>query len=444
MLGNVYILAVLNMIIFIVLFFMLMNKKGYSYQYKFEKIYIVTSIFLILTSIKGLGFGETSIQQMICMFLNIYLICRVFYNCDIRKSIFTSLIYSLIYILVGCSIFWFTQITLIKMEYIIEITLIGSTIIFLISIHFFNVLEKLYINNKYYIYIALTTIINLLIILYIYKSDTYIGNLYGMVVKSNLEFSYFVELLRFSSTVKETFPYILVIVSILLISIFLNSIKSEKEKAKKELVNEKLDMQYKYYLMVKDSQEKMKQVYHDMNNHMENIRSLKNSSEDVNKYINNIEDEVRISNNIYNTGNVLLDIIFYEKSKLCMERNINFKVGIDFSKCDFIEMIDISSIFSNLVDNAIEACNKIDDDTIEKYITIKGTLIKGYYVVRCENSKSNKLIIKNNKIITSKKDKFLHGIGIDSIRSSVRKYNGELKIKDSDYKFVATIHIPLD
>ncbi|VYU07418.1 GHKL domain-containing protein [Intestinibacter bartlettii] len=444
MLRNVYILAVLNMIIFIVLFFMLMNKKGYSYQYKFEKIYIATSIFLILTSIKGLGFGETSIQQMICMFLNIYLICRVFYNCDIRKSIFTSLIYSLIYILVGCSIFWFTQITLIKMEYIIEITLIGSTIIFLISIHFFNVLEKLYINNKYYIYIALTTIINLLIILYIYKSDTYIGNLYGMVVKNNLEFSYFVELLRFSSTVKETFPYILVIVSILLISIFLNSIKSEKEKAKKELVNEKLDMQYKYYLMVKDSQEKMKQVYHDMNNHMENIRSLKNSSEDVNKYINNIEDEVRISNNIYNTGNVLLDIIFYEKSKLCMERNINFKVGIDFSKCDFIEMIDISSIFSNLVDNAIEACNKIDDDTIEKYITIKGTLIKGYYVVRCENSKSNKLIIKNNKIITSKKDKFLHGIGIDSIRSSVRKYNGELKIKDSDYKFVATIHIPLE
>ena len=161
MLRNVYILAVLNMIIFIVLFFMLMNKKGYSYQYKFEKIYIATSIFLILTSIKGLGFGETSIQQMICMFLNIYLICRVFYNCDIRKSIFTSLIYSLIYILVGCSIFWFTQITLIKMEYIIEITLIGSTIIFLISIHFFNVLEKLYINNKYYIYIALTTIINL-------------------------------------------------------------------------------------------------------------------------------------------------------------------------------------------------------------------------------------------------------------------------------------------
>lgn len=256
-------------------------------------------------------------------------------------------------------------------------------------------------------------------------------------------FFYVSEILRFSATIKETFPYLLLIVNILLICIFLNSIKSEKEKAKAALVNEKLDMQYKYYLMVKESQEKMRQVYHDMNNHMENIKSLKNSSEDVNKYINNIEDEIKESKNIYNTGNVLLDIIFYEKSKVCMESNIDFNVGIDFSKCDFIEMIDISSIFSNLIDNAIEACNKIDEN-IEKYITIKSTFIKGYYVIRCENSKTNKVIIKNNKIFTSKKDKFLHGIGIDSIKSSIKKYNGELKIKDSEHKFISTIHIPVE
>ncbi|WP_315167626.1 ATP-binding protein [Metaclostridioides mangenotii] len=250
-------------------------------------------------------------------------------------------------------------------------------------------------------------------------------------------------MLKFSATIKETFPYLLVLVNILLISIFLNSIKSEREKVKAEFVNEKLDMQHRYYLTVKESQEKMRQVYHDMNNHMENIKSLKNSSEDVNKYINNIEDEVG-TKNIYNTGNVLLDIIFHEKSKACMVNNIDFNVGIDFNKCDFIEMIDISSIFSNLIDNAIEACNKIDDNNIEKYIIIKSTFIKGYYVVRCENSKINKVIIKSNKIFTTKKDKFLHGIGLDSIKSSIKKYNGELKIKDSEFKFIATIHIPVE
>lgn len=444
MLDWTYILAVLNMTMFIVLFFMLMNKKGYVYKYKFEVRYILTSIFLIFIIIMGLGFGSTSLPQILRMFLTIYLICKIFYEVNTRKSIVNSLIYSSIYILVGCSIFWFLQISSIKLDYIREITLIINFIIFCVSISFFNILQNIYKNKKYYLYIILTTTINLLIILFINKSFTDIGNLYDMTVKNNIDFYHISDMLKFSVTIKETFPYLLFIINILLISIFLNSIKSEKEKAKAEFVNKKLDMQYKYYLMAKESQEKMRQVYHDMNNHMENIKLLKDSSEDINKYINNIENEVKGSKNIYNTGNVLLDIIFHEKSKICIENSIDFNVGIDFSKCEFIEMIDISSIFSNLIDNAIEACNKIDDNNIEKYITIKSTFIKGYYLVRCENSKINKVIIKNNKIFTSKKDKFFHGIGLESIKSSIKKYNGELKIKDNKYKFIATIYIPVE
>ncbi|WP_227451059.1 ATP-binding protein [Clostridioides sp. ES-S-0108-01] len=264
------------------------------------------------------------------------------------------------------------------------------------------------------------------------------------MIKNNIEYNNIIYTVKVSSFIKYVFPYILSVINIILIFIFVKSVKSEKEKVKMELVNEKLDMQYKYYLMVKESQEKMKRIYHDMNNHMENIKLLKNSSEEVNKYINNIENEVKSTKNIYNTGNVLLDIILYEKSKICIENNIDFNVGIDFSQCDFIEMIDISSIFSNLIENAIEACNKIDDNNIEKYILIKSTFIKGYYVVRFENSKINKVIIKSNKIFTSKKDKFFHGIGLESIKSSIKKYNGELKIRDSEHKFIVTVHIPFE
>ncbi len=309
---------------------------------------------------------------------------------------------------------------------------------------FFICFQNIYKSKKYYLYIISTTIINLLTIALINKSHTDLGNLYDMSLKNNVHFYDVSDMLVFSATIKYTFPYLLFIVNIILISIFTNSIKSEKDKAEAEFVNEKLDMQYKYYLMVKESQEKMKQVYHDMNNHMSNIKSLKNSSEDVDKYIDNIEDEVKSTKNIYNTGNVLLDIIFHEKSKACMENNIDFKIGIDFSKCEFVEMIDISSIFSNLIDNAIEACNKIDDNNIEKYITLKSTFIKGHYVIICENSKNNKIVLKNNKIFTSKKDKFFHGIGIESIKSSIKKYDGELKIKDSKYKFISTIYIPVE
>lgn len=268
--------------------------------------------------------------------------------------------------------------------------------------------------------------------------------MYTIALNNNLGYTYNAYIMMFSLFMKNTFPYILFIINIILISIFLNSIRSEKEKVKMQFVNEKLDMQYKYYLMVKESQEKMKKVYHDMNNHMENIKILKDNSEDVNKYINSIEDEVKNIKNIYNAGNVLLDIILYEKGKVCIENNIDFKIGIDFSKCEFIEMIDITSIFSNLIDNAIEACNKINDNELKRYITIKSTFIKGYYVIRCENSKMNKIIAKNKKIFTTKEDKFLHGLGIESIKSSIKKYDGELKIKNDQYKFIASIHIPIE
>ena len=105
-------------------------------------------------------------------------------------------------------------------------------------------------------------------------------------------------------------------------------------------------------------------------------------------------------------------------------------------------MIDVCSIFSNILDNAIEACNKIKND--EKYIKIRGTFVKSYYVIRCENSKVNKIKIKNNRIISSKKDKFIHGIGLKSVKSSLKKYDGELEIEDFEDKFLVQIYIPID
>ena len=326
-------------------------------------------------------------------------------------SIINSLTYSLVYILIECSIYWFLFMTFSYIgNYIYALNLGVNFLIVFTGIYFLDKIQKLYNYNKYLLYISLTITVNIFILVILNVLISASNDLYRIVINNNIEYNNILYMSKISSFIEYVFPYILGITNIILIFIVANSIKSEKEKAKLELVNEKLDMQYKYYLMVKESQEKMKQVYHDMNN----------------------------------TGNALLDIILYEKSKDCIKNNIDFNVGIDFSKCEFIDMIDISSIFSNLIDNAIEACNKIDDNNIEKYITIKGTFIKSYYVVRCENSKTNKVIIKNNKILTSKKDKFLHGIGLDSIKSSIKKYNGELKIKNSEFKFITSIHIPFE
>lgn len=445
MLGIHRALGSVNMFIFIFCFFMLMNKIGYVYNCKINLKSIVILLLAIWSVVMGIPFGVVSLQPLISTVLILTLICKCVYNINIKKSIINSLTYSLVYILIECSIYWFLFMTFSYIgNYIYALNLGMSFLIVFTGIYFLDKIQKLYNYNKYLLYISLTITVNIFILILLNVLISASNDLYRIVINNNIEYNNILYMSKISSFIEYVFPYILGITNIILIFIVANSIKSEKEKAKLELVNEKLDMQYKYYLMIKESQEKMKQVYHDMNNHMENIRSLKNSSEDVNEYIDNIEDEVKNNKNIYNTGNALLDIILYEKSKDCIKNNIDFNIGIDFSKCEFIDMIGVSSIFSNLIDNAIEACNKIDDNNIEKYITIKGTFIKSYYVVRCENSKTNKVIIKNNKILTSKKDKFLHGIGLDSIKSSIKKYNGELKIKNSEFKFITSIHIPFE
>lgn len=445
MLDYFYVLCMINMAIFIIFFFALMKKRGYTCKCKSKTKLVLTSILVIALIIWRMPFGTVALFILIRIILSLFLICKTIYKMDTKKSITNSVIYTLVYILIECSIYWILQLSSRYVALnLLELNLIITFIIIFIGTYFFDKIQKFYDNKRYYIYIILTITVNLVIVLFLNISEKKIGDLYSVLVKNNLEYISLVDTIMFSFYMKNIFPYLLFIINVILISIFINSIKSEKEKVKTQFLNEKLDMQYKYYLMAKESQEKMKKVYHDMNNHMENIKRLKGNSEDVNKYINNIEDEVKNVKNIYSTGNLLLDIILYEKSKVCMESNIDFKVGIDFSKCEFIEMIDITSIFSNLIDNAIEACNNINDKDISRYITIKSTFIKGYYVIRCENSKMNKVILKNNKIFTTKKDKFFHGLGLENIKSSVKKYEGELKIKNGDYKFIASIYIPIE
>lgn len=239
-------------------------------------------------------------------------------------------------------------------------------------------------------------------------------------------------------------PKLILASSIVLILLFRQILKENKLKAQNELMQNKLDMQYKYYLSIQESHMKVKKLYHDINNHICCIDNLKNNSPAVDGYISNLNDEIKEFKYIYNTGNMILDIIINEKSKVCTNKGINFTCDINFSKVNFIKPIDVSGIFDNILDNAIEACDKISDEKIDKYIRIKGTIIKSFFIIKCENSKVNSVKIYKDILLTDKIDKFMHGIGIQSVKSSLEKYNGEILFEDEKNKFMINIYIPLN
>lgn len=166
------------------------------------------------------------------------------------------------------------------------------------------------------------------------------------------------------------------------------------------------------------------------------------NSMDRKKYINEIKEKLEDVKNNFHTNNLILDIILMEKEEICKEYNINLYVDLNLKKCDFIEMTDICTIFSNLLDNAIEASKNIEDEENKK-IFIKDTIVNKFYLIKIENNKKNIIIKKENRIITSKKDDFLHGLGLQSVRNAVEKYNGNMDINDSENVFEIIIYIPL-
>ncbi|HDF2797378.1 TPA: sensor histidine kinase [Clostridioides difficile] len=199
-------------------------------------------------------------------------------------------------------------------------------------------------------------------------------------------------------------------------------------------------MKNEYYKNIESKQLKIELLNHDMKNHISCIEGMYENNINIRPYLNNIKNTIR-NNNIYHTGNVTLNIILNDKKDLCDKYNINLIALIDFSKCKFINDIDICDIFSNILDNAIEACNKVTLDY--KEIILRGNVINDFYIIKAENTKMNDILIKDSNILTDKIDTLKHGFGIKSIKKSVDKYDGTCVIEHNKNRFTMIISIPM-
>ena len=208
----------------------------------------------------------------------------------------------------------------------------------------------------------------------------------------------------------------------------------EKEN---EFKIDKMQRQFEYYQDKQKDEERIQSIYHDMKNHLlvlegkESTPEAKKMAKELRKQIEDYEDYIH-------TGNDFLDIIIKDKVKLAKEKDIDFTIMIDFSNIDTIVALDISTIFGNGIDNAIEAVEKLPKE--KRVILIKAGKINDFISIVMENNYDEKVVSKNNK--TTKKDTFLHGFGISNIRNATEKYGGTCTITKDKGKFVLKILIP--
>lgn len=231
--------------------------------------------------------------------------------------------------------------------------------------------------------------------------------------------------------------------------IFGKSIYSYKLDYENRILKENVLKEQNYYRKINTEKNKVRALYHDMKNHMICIRNLceeKNTDELI-KYIDSMEIKISNYNKLnqnFNTGNMIVDSILRVKKNICLEKNIDFFIDVDFSKSDFMDMVDICTIFSNLIDNAIEACDKINDKNVPKKIILKSKYIDGFCIIFIENTKINEVKQRKKLFLTNKNNLYMHGIGLSNVKKTIHKYYGQAVITYDKKNFYVKIMIPYE
>ena len=241
-------------------------------------------------------------------------------------------------------------------------------------------------------------------------------------------------------------PHILILFSLtIFILIFLivflyskNTMFLREQEQKDKMQIAQLQQQFAYYQEKLKDEEKVRSVYHDMKNHLLVLQRQINSPETA-EMVEKLQSQVAMYGDYEHTGNDILDIILKEKSETAREKHIALSVTADLNGVDFIEPLDVSTIFGNGLDNAIEASEKLPEE--QRAILVKAGRVQNFFSVLIENScLQNREYTKQR---TTKSDDFLHGFGISNMRKAAEKYDGQLTIKCENEKFTLKILIPI-
>lgn len=146
--------------------------------------------------------------------------------------------------------------------------------------------------------------------------------------------------------------------------------------------------------------------------------------------IGRIKSAVDIYDSSFRTGNKALDVVLTMKSLVCKSKHIELTVMLDGKKLAFISDTDIYSLFGNILDNAIEAVEKLDDEE-KRVISLSMSEKKSMLFIRAENYTAVEPMLVEGIPQTTKEDKQYHGFGIKSIRMIVAQYGGDIRISVS-------------
>lgn len=228
--------------------------------------------------------------------------------------------------------------------------------------------------------------------------------------------------------------------------IFLMWVQVDKQKqirlSSQLAVQQSLNIkQREQYQLSRENIDIINRKCHDLKHQIGTLRNIRHSAE-RDRYITEIEQSIGIYDSTLQTGSEELDTILTDKKLYCESHQITLNCVIDGKQLAFMDTMDVYTIFGNAIDNAIECVVQVED-TNRRIISLREWERSGLLLIQIDNYCENKIVFSDGIPITTKSDASAHGFGLKSIRSTVEKYGGYVKITVRDCRFELLLSIPL-
>lgn len=231
------------------------------------------------------------------------------------------------------------------------------------------------------------------------------------------------------------------LLALIVVAIYFIMMRRE-EQIKIDFLQMRNDLLTEKYDSLNDIYMSNSKLFHDLNNHLNVLYQLLNSGdmEDAKEYIKEISKPILSLSKIVWTGVDVVDVVINSKLQKMNELKIASQINVEFPKNSNIHLNDLCTILSNLLDNSIEAANRLNEN---KYIALTMRRVNYFLFIKVENS-CNPMKEFNVVPSTTKENKTFHGWGLQSVGDIVEKYNGTLECTNDELKFIVKIMLAFD
>lgn len=221
---------------------------------------------------------------------------------------------------------------------------------------------------------------------------------------------------------------------LLIICILTFYIYNYTQQKAKEFMDLQLQLQKEYdlaeyYKTLFKQDENQKILIHDIRKHLISIAKLNEQYEHdkISEYLDTILNSPDLQTSVHISDNELLNSLLCHYIQSCKDNNIIFKVDVRKKLLCHLDYSDLTALFCNLLDNAMDACINIQNSYIDLSVTSKENT--NITIINVVNSCTvSPTFNKSGMPVSNKKNLLKHGFGLKSVERIVNKYNGNIKM----------------